>query len=200
MVNGRDAPCNADPQEDVHRVTSGHVPHARVGVLVLACGHLARERVCNKITYLDPDSPPLYLLASLSSPPSHSLSLIPSHQIYRLSIIPRSHEQQYDTVISFILYIYICTSSLYARVGYRGGGLGTCLEARGSKSSGACGAPRFVATPCHVVYTNLQFTIYVLAPPSYKTSVRGSYRGNILINISRNFTKSYGFNHERLIP
>lgn len=129
MVNGRDAPCNADPQEDVHRVTSGHVPHARVGVLVLACGHLARERVCNKITYLDPDSPPPYLLASLSSPPSHSLSLIPSHQIYRLSIIPRSHEQQYDTVISFILYIYICTSSLYARVGYRGGGLGTCLEA-----------------------------------------------------------------------
>lgn len=56
MVNGRDAPCNADPQEDVHRVTSGHVPHARVGVLVLACGHLARERVCNKITYLDPTS------------------------------------------------------------------------------------------------------------------------------------------------
>lgn len=120
MVNGRDAPCNADPQEDVHRVTSGHVPHARVGVLVLACGHLARERVCNKITYLDPDSPPPYLLASLSSPPSHSLSLIPSHQIYRLSIIPRSHEQQYDTVISFILYIYmyqlvVCTGGLSGR-------------------------------------------------------------------------------------
>lgn len=57
MVNGRDAPCNADPQEDVHRVTSGHVPHARVGVLVLACGHLARERVCNKITHLDPPPP-----------------------------------------------------------------------------------------------------------------------------------------------
>lgn len=75
MVNGRDAPCNADPQEDVHRVTSGHVPHARVGVLVLACGHLARERVCNKITYLDPDSPPPYLLASLSSPPPPILSL-----------------------------------------------------------------------------------------------------------------------------
>lgn len=118
MVNGRDAPCNADPQEDVHRVTSGHVPHARVGVLVLACGHLARERVCNKITYLDPDSLPL--LASVSSPPSHSLSLIPSHQIYRLSIIPRSHEQQYDTVISFILYIYmyqlvVCTGGLSGR-------------------------------------------------------------------------------------
>lgn len=99
MVNGRDAPCNADPQEDVHRVTSGHVPHARVGVLVLACGHLARERVCNKITYLDPTS-------SSSSPPFHRPHLsLSSHQIYRLSIIPRSRgQQQYDTVISFLLY------------------------------------------------------------------------------------------------
>lgn len=121
MVNGRDAPCNADSQEDVHRVTSGHVPHARVGVLVLACGHLARERVCNKITYLDPDSPPPYLLASLSSPPSHSLSLIPSHQIYRLSIIPRSHEQQYDTVISFILYIYVPARCMHGWVIGEGG-------------------------------------------------------------------------------
>lgn len=48
MVNGCDAPRDADPQEDVHRVTSGHVPDARIGVLVLAGGHLARERVCNK--------------------------------------------------------------------------------------------------------------------------------------------------------
>lgn len=53
MVNGSDAPRDADPQEDVHRVTSGHVPHARVGVLVLAGSHLARERVCNKITCSD---------------------------------------------------------------------------------------------------------------------------------------------------
>ena len=53
VVNGCDAPCNADPQEDVHRVTSGHVPNASVGVLVLAGGHLARERVCNKVICLD---------------------------------------------------------------------------------------------------------------------------------------------------
>lgn len=68
MVNGRDAPCDADPQEDVHRVASGHVSHACVGVLVLAGGHLARERVCNKVTCLD--FPPSCLGFLRQSPPS----------------------------------------------------------------------------------------------------------------------------------
>ena len=48
MVDGGDAPRDADPQEDIYRVASGHVADARVRVLVLAGGHLARERVCNK--------------------------------------------------------------------------------------------------------------------------------------------------------
>lgn len=163
MVNGRDAPCNADPQEDVHRVTSGHVPHARVGVLVLACGHLARERVCNKITYLDPTS-------STSSPfhrPHLSLS---SHQIYRLSIIPRSRgQQQYDTVISFLLYT--C-------VGWDDIGKGAHVSRR--KLSAELAARR--DSWQHVVYTNFQFTLL----RAYKTNlVREQvyiYRGNILIN------------------
>lgn len=44
-INGGDTPRDADPQEDVHRVTSSHIAHTRVGILVLASGHLARERV-----------------------------------------------------------------------------------------------------------------------------------------------------------
>lgn len=49
MVNGCDAPRNTDSQEDIYRVTSGHVSYARIGVLVLAGSHLARERVWNLI-------------------------------------------------------------------------------------------------------------------------------------------------------
>lgn len=44
-VNGGDAPRDADPQEDVYRVTSGHVAHTRVGILVLASGYFARKSV-----------------------------------------------------------------------------------------------------------------------------------------------------------
>lgn len=121
MVNGRDAPCNADPQEDVHRVTSGHVPHARVGVLVLACGHLARERVCNKITYLDPDSPPPYLLASLSSPPlpfplSHSLSS--NLSTFNHSPLARATIRHRNLVHLIYIYMYqlvVCTGGLSGR-------------------------------------------------------------------------------------
>jgi len=47
-INGGDTPRDADPQEDVHRVTPGDVAHARVGVLVLASCHFARERIWNK--------------------------------------------------------------------------------------------------------------------------------------------------------
>lgn len=47
-INGGDTPRDADPQEDVYRVTSGHIAHARVGIFVLASGHLARKRVWNK--------------------------------------------------------------------------------------------------------------------------------------------------------
>lgn len=73
MVNGCDAPCNADPQEDVHRVTSGHVAHARIGVLVLAGGHLARERVCNKVIRLDFSSMCIAFFYFLFISPSFSL-------------------------------------------------------------------------------------------------------------------------------
>lgn len=47
-INGGDTPRDADPQEDVHRVTPGDIAHARVGVLVLASCHFARERIWNK--------------------------------------------------------------------------------------------------------------------------------------------------------
>ena len=44
-VNGGDTPRDADSQEDVYRVTSSHIAHTRVGILVLTGGHFARERV-----------------------------------------------------------------------------------------------------------------------------------------------------------
>jgi len=44
-VNGGDAPRDADSQEDIYRVTSSHIAYTRVGILVLAGGHFARERV-----------------------------------------------------------------------------------------------------------------------------------------------------------
>lgn len=45
MVNSGDTPRNADPEEDVHRVTAGHIAHTRVGVLVLTGGYFAGKRV-----------------------------------------------------------------------------------------------------------------------------------------------------------
>ena len=48
MVDSSNAPRDADTQEDINRVTSGHITNAGVGVLVLAGGHFTRERVCNK--------------------------------------------------------------------------------------------------------------------------------------------------------
>lgn len=46
-VNGGDAPRDADSQEDVYRVTSSHIAHTCISILVLASGHFARERVWN---------------------------------------------------------------------------------------------------------------------------------------------------------
>lgn len=47
-VNSGDAPRHADTEEDVYRVTSGNIAHARVGILVLAGRYLARKSVWNK--------------------------------------------------------------------------------------------------------------------------------------------------------
>lgn len=153
MVNGRDAPCNADPQEDVHRVTSGHVPHARVGVLVLACGHLARERVCNKITYLDPTSS--LLLPSLSSPPS--LPLFSSNlSTFNHSPLARPTTIRHRNLVPLV---YV------RRVGWHRGGC-TRLEARARRKLSAELAARRDSWQ-HIVYTNFQFTLL----RAYKTNL-----------------------------
>lgn len=48
MVDGSYTPRDANSQEDVYRVTSGHVADTCVRILVLAGSHFARKRVWNK--------------------------------------------------------------------------------------------------------------------------------------------------------
>lgn len=106
MVDGCDAPCNADPQEDVHRVTSGHVAHARIGVLVLAGGHLARERVCNKVIRLDFSSLCIAFFSFLFISPSFYLLTSSSIQFIDFQRFPLIQTTQYGAWI--VVFTLIC--------------------------------------------------------------------------------------------
>lgn len=49
VVDGSDGPGYTDAEEDIHSITSGHISHTGISVLVLDGGHLTRECIWEEV-------------------------------------------------------------------------------------------------------------------------------------------------------